>query len=56
MPLCVPPPRRQRMDWLDAKVSEDGLLRPLPARSFDVSELTAGAAEALLPVRHQSGR
>ena len=42
--------RRQRMDWLDATIPEDQLLRPLPARSFDVAELTAGTAESLLPI------
>jgi putative SOS response-associated peptidase YedK len=42
--------RRQRMDWLDSTTSEADLLQPLPARSFDVSELTTGIAESLLPI------
>ncbi|MDB5583963.1 MAG: hypothetical protein JWR80_9139 [Bradyrhizobium sp.] len=42
--------RRQRMDWLDATVTEDELLRPLPSRSFDVAELTSGPPQAMLAI------
>jgi putative SOS response-associated peptidase YedK len=31
--------RRQNMDWLDHKIPEHDLLKPLPARSFDVEEI-----------------
>jgi putative SOS response-associated peptidase YedK len=31
--------RRQNMDWLDLTVPEAELLKPLPARSFDVEEI-----------------
>lgn len=41
--------RRQRMDWLDGTVPQDELLQPLPARSFDVVELSgSGAAQPVL--------
>jgi hypothetical protein len=30
--------RAQRLDWLDAAVAEDELLRPLPMGSFRVRE------------------
>jgi putative SOS response-associated peptidase YedK len=31
--------RRQNMDWLDLTVPEADLLKPLPARSFEVEEI-----------------
>ncbi|MDB5723899.1 MAG: hypothetical protein JWQ16_653 [Novosphingobium sp.] len=31
--------RRQNMDWLDLNMPEAELLKPLPARSFDVEEI-----------------
>jgi len=40
--------RRQRMDWLDGNVSEADLLQPLPARSFEISELTSEPKQAQL--------
>ncbi|HEX8300093.1 SOS response-associated peptidase family protein [Sphingomonas sp.] len=39
--------RRQNMDWLDLKVAETELLRPLPARSFRVDEIAPRAPLAV---------
>ena len=43
--------RRQNMDWLDARVPDEDLLRALPARSFRVEEIaprTPAAVQAEL--------
>jgi putative SOS response-associated peptidase YedK len=41
--------RSQRMAWLDATVADDDLLRPLPARSFNVEQIVGpGSAQPML--------